>query len=238
MYLPQSPPFFYIPMIASLNLSSIHTFSIIQKSGWNDIIWCCRRNGSAPVPLAQTQVQGLICHHSQLPYYMLHQPLPKPKHLLSIKNKRLDSPAKIKNMPPSYIFISWRHILPLLLLPFPFCRIIPETHPRAFQRTWRKKRKRKPQKHWVSGVCKCFLNLERSSLWERLMKWKCLILGIYPSSCCLPAAYGRKLRTTVHNWWQLYICFFQYLSSLQTVIIWYICTFMIFKISNYLLLKV
>ncbi len=40
------------------------------------------------------------------------------------------------------------------------------------------------------------------------MKLKCRILGISSSSCCLPVVYGRKLRTTVHNWWQLYICFF------------------------------
>ena len=51
----------------------------------------------------------------------------------------------------------------------------------------------------------CFASLvvRALPLWELLMKWKFRILGISPSSCCLPAAYGRKLRATVCCWWQL-----------------------------------
>ena len=48
----------------------------------------------------------------------------------------------------------------------------------------------------------------RLSLGELLIIRKCCIFSIFKSSCCLPVVYGRKLRTTVHNWWQLYICFF------------------------------
>ena len=83
-----------------------------------------------------------------------------------------------------------------------------------------------PEKPWFSGVCKHFL-----SLWERLMLRKCRIFSIFKSSCCLPVVYGRKLRSTVHNWWQLYICFFQYLSSLQTEIVVLIYIAILFTID-------
>ena len=60
-------------------------------------------------------------------------------------------------------------------------------------------------KHPGSLYLLCFASLvvRALSLWELFHCPKCLVLGICRTSCCLPAAYGRKLRATVCGWWQL-----------------------------------